>query len=114
MKLYPQSKTLILGASIAAAFFFASSVQASGSMPSPSRVPSSSSNSQTSNTNSYDQGKMVYMEKISCSTCPVSAGVNDAAGAKALMMRVDANEFSLSKNQKRDLKKFLKRRFEVQ
>ena len=114
MKLHTPSKTLMLSLSISAAFFLARSAQASGSMPSPTRVPSADSSQSDNNSNGYEQGKMVYMEKISCSNCPVSAGVNDATGAKALMMRVDANEFSLSKTEKRRLKKFLKRRFEVQ
>ena len=114
MKLPPSSKTLMLGLCITAAMFLASSAQASGSMPSPTRLPSSNSSQSESTPNGYDRGKMVYMEKISCSSCPVSAGVNDATGAKALIKRVDANEFSLSRTEKRRLKAFLKRRFEVQ
>jgi hypothetical protein len=105
-------QSLILGLSLSAVLLTATSAIASGSMPS-ARVPTASTQS-GSQTNNYDLGKAVYMEKISCSTCPVAGGVNDAAGAKGLIARVNANEFKLSSSEKRRLKTFLNRRFDSQ
>jgi hypothetical protein len=112
MKIHIIKQSLMLGLSLSAALLTTSTAFASGSMPS-SRMPTTSSQS-GSQTNNYDLGKAVYMEKISCSTCPVAEGVSDAAGAKGLIARVDANEFKLSKSDKRRLKTFLNRRFESQ
>lgn len=109
MQTYRTKKILILGLSLSVALMAAATASASGSMPSPSRLPSASGNSTQSN--SYDLGKAVYMEKISCNTCPVPEGANDAASAKTLLARVNANEFKLSSTEKRRLKTFLNRRF---
>lgn len=109
MQAHCTNKTLSLGLSMAIALMTGTTASASGSMPS-ARAPVSSSQ----NSDSYDQGKTIYMEKISCSTCPVTEGVNDSATAKALVMRVDANEFQLTKTEKRRLKVFLNRRFKSQ
>jgi hypothetical protein len=110
MKKQALHKTIVLGLTAASFVFMAGSAMASGSMPS-ARTPTP--NTQSTTSSSYEAGKSVYMDKISCSTCPVAAGVQDAAGAKALSMRVDANEFALTKSEKRSLKTFLKRRFEI-
>jgi hypothetical protein len=110
MKKQAFRKTIVLGLSAASFVLMAGSAFASGSMPS-ARTPAQ--NTQGTTSNSYEVGKSVYMDKISCGTCPVAAGVQDAAGAKALVMRVDANEFTLTKSEKRSLKTFLKRRFEI-
>lgn len=101
-------ETLILGLSMSTALM-TTAVNASGSMPSPSRLPATSTGSTQSN--SYDLGKAVYMEKISCATCPAPEGASDAASAKMLLARVNANEFKLTGREKRRLKTFLNRRF---
>lgn len=109
MQAHRINKTLSLGLSMAIALMATTTASASGSMPS-ARAPISSSQ----NSDRYDQGKTIYMEKISCNTCPVAEGVSDSASAKALLMRVDANEFKLTKTEKRRLKVFLNRRFKSQ
>lgn len=109
MQTYCTKNTLILGLTLSVALVAAATASASGSMPSPSRLPSTSGNATQSN--SYDLGKAVYMEKISCSTCPVPEGANDAASAKMLLARVNENEFKLSYTEKRRLRTFLNRRF---
>ena len=109
MQTYRIGKTTILGLCMSAALMTAASVNASGSMPTPSRLPSASTG--TAQSNSSDLGKAVYMDKISCATCPAPEGASDAASAKVLLARVNANEFKLSATEKRRLKKFLNRRF---
>jgi hypothetical protein len=88
---------------------FASSVFASGSISQPQRIPTSPS--ATVDSDAYARGKQAYMDKIACDACPVSGGVQDRAGAMALVARIDADEFALSRAEKRRVKAYLKNRF---
>jgi hypothetical protein len=61
----------------------------------------------------YQRGQTVYSRYIACETCPVAAGVADADGARALIERIDANEFDLNRGQRRSVVHFLARRHDL-
>jgi hypothetical protein len=93
---------LLLSASAVSAF-------ASGTISQPQRMPKNASAPVDSD--AYARGKQVYMDKIACDTCPVAGGVQDKAGAMALVARIDAGEFDLKKSEKRRVKAYLNNRF---
>jgi hypothetical protein len=95
----------------AAAAVFSSSVFASGSIsqPSPPSQPRATTNTQ----DSLARGKDAYMSKIACDSCPVAGGVQDAQGATALITRIDAGEFNLKRSDKKNVKAYLRNRFNV-
>lgn len=87
----------------------ASSVFASGTVSQPQRMPGSPSS--TINSDAYARGKQIYLEKIVCDACPVAGGVQDKAGATALVERINAKEFALSWGERWRVKAYLKNRF---
>lgn len=81
-------------------------VVASGSVTLP--APSSDSFSR-----GFSRGKTVYMERVACASCPAANGANNADEARALMERLDGDEFKLSVRQQRAVKSYLTRRFGI-
>ncbi len=81
---------------------------ASGTVSQPQRMMKPGS---AKSDDAYARGKNAYMEKLACSTCPVSGGVQDKAGADALVARMQAGEFALSGAEKRRIKAYLENRF---
>ena len=61
----------------------------------------------------FANGRRIYIQKIACSSCPVSDGVADKSGAIALVERIDADEFSLSPRERSAVVKYLNRRWRL-
>jgi hypothetical protein len=89
----------------------AGAAAASGSMPAPQRTPRADSSAASGD--AYARGKDIYMMKLACSSCPVSGGVEDKAGAMALVTRIDSGEFELRSADKRRVKAYLNDRFKL-
>lgn len=105
-----------IGMSLLFSSILAESAQASGSATAPRHtdaieIPVGSSSS--TQANSYTLGKAIYLNRISCDSCPLPSGVDSPESAHTLIGRIDAGEFGLSRPDKRRLKYFLKRRFEI-
>jgi hypothetical protein len=100
---------LILPFALLSLSAFAGTALASGTVSQPQRMPSKPSTGTSSD--AYARGKQIYMDKIACDACPVAGGVQDKAGAMALVTRIDADEFALSKGDKRRVKAYLNNRF---
>ncbi len=58
-----------------------------------------------------DAGQKIYMQKITCSSCPYAGGVQDMAQAKQALSKISSGEIKLKDAEKKAVTKFIKRRF---
>lgn len=61
----------------------------------------------------YVMGKHVYQMKIACDDCKAPGGVTSMAQAKALVTRIENDEFGLSAQERADTLVYLSRRFKL-
>lgn len=61
----------------------------------------------------FSRGKALYMKRVACSSCPAANGASNTDEARALIARLDGDEFELSAREKRVVKSYLNRRFGI-
>lgn len=59
------------------------------------------------------RGRTVFLKQIACERCPVPEGLRDKDSARALIERVQADEFDLSTADRRAVVTYIKRRWRV-
>ncbi len=89
-------------------FTFSAASLASGTVSRPASMPKMQ---ESSSSDSNERGRIAYMNKLACSSCPMPGGVNDMEGARGLIAKIDSGEFQLSNGDKRRIKNYLKNRF---
>jgi hypothetical protein len=62
----------------------------------------------------FSRGKALYMERVACESCPAAHGASNADEARALIARLDDDEFKLSARQQRAVRSYLSRRFGIE
>ncbi len=61
----------------------------------------------------YTRGKAIFARAVTCDSCPLAAGVSTPEEAAAVLKRVKAGEFGLSKADAESVAAFLERRYKV-
>ena len=61
----------------------------------------------------FSRGKALYMERVVCASCPAPNGASNADEARALIARLDDEDFKLSARQRRAVQSYLNRRFSI-
>lgn len=61
----------------------------------------------------YTRGKAIFARAVTCDSCPLAAGVSTPEEAAAVLKRVKAGEFGLSKDEAASVAAFLERRYKV-
>ena len=78
-----------------------------------SATASGSMSARTPSSDNFQRGKTLYMERVACSSCPAASGASNADEAKALIARLDGDEFKLSSREQRAVRSYLNRRYGI-
>lgn len=91
----------------------ASNAFASGSIP-PSNNRDYADQFQRNQVNdAYQQGQVLYLERIACGRCPLPGGVANADAARDLIARLKDGEFDLRRSERNDIRRFVERRWDL-